>query len=86
MMTDLSVTVPDDLVKVAGSIEAARNLLVTAGITELVRRGLVSSDIAQEWLGEMPDDWLRLAEHGGAFDFWNDPDEDIYTLQHGEPV
>ena len=37
------------------------------------------------------DDWptlgmMRLAEQGGAFRFWLDPDEDIYTAGDGEPV
>lgn len=30
-------------------------------------------------------DWMRLATTGGAFDFWNDPAEDIYTSENGEP-
>jgi hypothetical protein len=29
---------------------------------------------------------MRLAETGGAFDFWNDPGEDIYSMDDGEPV
>lgn len=37
------------------------------------------------------DDWptlgmMRLAEQGGAFRFWLDPGEDIYTSGDGEPV
>lgn len=31
-------------------------------------------------------DWMRLAEGGGAFDFWHEPGEDIYTLDDGEPL
>ncbi len=30
-------------------------------------------------------EWLQLALKGGAFDFWNDPAEDIYTLNDGIP-
>ena len=30
-------------------------------------------------------DWMQLAMKGGAFDFWNDPAEDIYTLEDGTP-
>ena len=30
--------------------------------------------------------WMRLQECSGAFDFWNDPGEDIYTEADGEPV
>ena len=29
---------------------------------------------------------LRAAEAGGAFDFWNDPEEDIYTMEDGKPA
>ncbi len=29
---------------------------------------------------------MRLAEQGGAFDFWNEDGEDLYTLEDGEPV
>lgn len=31
-------------------------------------------------------DMMRLAEAGGAFDFWLDPGEDIYTINDGEPL
>jgi len=27
-----------------------------------------------------------LISSGGAFDFWNDPDEDLYNLDDGDPV
>lgn len=29
--------------------------------------------------------WMKLAMKTGAYDFWNDPSEDIYTIQDGEP-
>jgi tetratricopeptide (TPR) repeat protein len=29
---------------------------------------------------------MRLAEQGGAFDFWREEGEDIYTIQDGEPL
>jgi hypothetical protein len=29
---------------------------------------------------------MRLAEAGGAFDFWREEGEDIYTAQDGEPL
>lgn len=32
------------------------------------------------------DEMLRAAEAGGAFDFWNDPEEDIYTMEDGKPA
>jgi hypothetical protein len=31
-------------------------------------------------------DMMRLADQGGAFNFWNDPGEDIYSLKDGEPI
>lgn len=36
---------------------------------------------------EMSDEEVLLvAEQSGSFDFLNDPSEDIYTLQDGEPI
>jgi hypothetical protein len=29
---------------------------------------------------------MRLAEQGGAFAFWNEDGENIYTIQDGEPI
>ncbi len=29
---------------------------------------------------------MRLAEQGGAFDFWKEEGEDIYCAEDGEPV
>ena len=29
---------------------------------------------------------LRVAQASGAFDFWNDPKEDIYTMEDGKAV
>lgn len=29
---------------------------------------------------------MKLVEEGGAFDFWHDDREDVYTLEDGEPV
>ncbi|ACK70095.1 hypothetical protein PCC7424_1657 [Gloeothece citriformis PCC 7424] len=30
-------------------------------------------------------EWLQAAANNPAFDFLNDPEEDIYTLAHGKP-
>ena len=30
-------------------------------------------------------EWLKLAMKGGAYDFLNDPAEDIYTMEDGVP-
>jgi hypothetical protein len=29
---------------------------------------------------------MRLAEQGGAFDFWKEKGEDVYSSQDGEPL
>ena len=29
---------------------------------------------------------MRLAEQSGAFDFWQEEGEDIYSIEDGEPV
>lgn len=29
---------------------------------------------------------MRLADRGGAFDFWKEPGEEIYSAEDGEPV
>lgn len=29
---------------------------------------------------------MRLAESGGAFDFWKEPGEDVYSAGDGEPI
>ena len=31
-------------------------------------------------------DFLMAAQAGGAFDFWNDPEEDIYTIKDGKAI
>lgn len=84
-MQHLSIDVPEELVQIAGSTEAAQRLLFLSAIQELLRRGLISLDTAQAWLGESSADWMQLADVGGGFDFWNESEEDIYTLEHGEP-
>ena len=32
------------------------------------------------------EDLMRLSEESGAFDFWKDEGEDIYSSKDGEPV
>jgi hypothetical protein len=31
-------------------------------------------------------EWLRFASHSSTFEDWNDPREDIYTLEDGDPL
>ena len=30
--------------------------------------------------------WMRIVEVSGTLDFWDRPEEDIYSLEDGEPV
>ena len=85
-MTQISVELPDEFVAAIGSEDAAKELILAATVSELVRRGLISSETAEAWLGESLADWLRLAVAGGSFDFWKDPAEDIYTAQNGQEL
>ena len=32
------------------------------------------------------DQLMRIVEVSGAFDFWDSPEEDIYSVEDGEPV
>jgi hypothetical protein len=54
-------------------------------LLELARRSeAVDLQVLEEDLPTL--DMMRLAELGGAFDFWREEGEDIYTLEDGEPV
>ena len=54
-------------------------------VVELARR---SDDVLLEWqeVDLSTAAMMRLAEQGGAFDFWRAEGEDIYTAEDGEPV
>lgn len=54
-------------------------LLTAAQRTEAVAVQLLEDDLP-------PGEMARLAAQGGAFDFWKEEGEDIYTLEDGEPV
>ncbi len=54
-------------------------LLELARRTEAVELEIVEDDLPTI-------DMMRLAERGGAFDFWKEEGEDVYSLEDGEPV
>jgi len=63
-------------------------LLARADLERLLDMARRAEAIDLQW---QDDDWptaglLRLAEQGGAFDFWREEGEDIYTPQDGEPL
>jgi hypothetical protein len=45
-------------------------------------RVIVLYSVDDEW---DETEWLQAAAHNPAFDFLNDPEEDIYSLADGEP-
>jgi hypothetical protein len=54
-------------------------------LLELARRSEpVSLQLSNDDLPTV--DVMRLAESGGAFEFWHDTGEDIYSATDGEPV
>jgi hypothetical protein len=54
-------------------------LIELAGRSEPVQLEIEEEDLPTVGLA-----WL--ADRGGAFDFWQDEDEAIYTIEDGEPV
>ena len=54
-------------------------------LIELARRSEAITVQRQE--DDVPTlDIMRLIEQGGAFDFWKEDGEDIYSAEDGEPV
>ena len=47
-------------------------------------RVLVLFDVDDEEMGEQA--WLRAAGRNPAFEFLNDPEEDLYTAEDGAPL
>jgi hypothetical protein len=63
-------------------LDAAESTAERATVTEY-------GAIAQRW--SVPDDattaqYMRVVEMSGVLDFWDEPDEDVYTLDDGEPL
>ncbi|MBM4033537.1 MAG: UPF0175 family protein [Planctomycetes bacterium] len=59
-MTRLEVPVPDELVQLLGSAEAAREHLRRAAVLDLVKREVISQGRAAELLGMSPWDFREL--------------------------
>ena len=72
-------------IEVAGTIDGNRQLQLDSllPISGPMRvRVLVLYPLTDEW-DEL--EWLRAAARNSAFDYLNDPKEDIYSLADGEP-
>jgi hypothetical protein len=54
-------------------------LMTAAQRTEPLKVQLLEDDLP-------PGEMARMAAQGGAFDFWYDEAEDVYTEEDGEPL
>lgn len=64
-------------------------LVPRGDLDRLVELACRSEAVELRWRGEddLPASGLMaLAERGGAFDYWSEPGEDVYTSHDGEPV
>jgi len=63
-------------------------LLPQSELDQLVEWARLKQQIAVEFEddGVSTIAMMRLAEQGGAFDFWKESAEDIYSPQDGEPL
>lgn len=75
---------PIKAIEVSGEIESDRRVVLDeplpAGLAGRVR--IIIFAVAEE-LDER--EWMRAAAAGGAFDFLNAPEEDLYSLNDGKP-
>jgi hypothetical protein len=59
------------------------NSLIHLGINFSMKKAKVVLLFEDDDISEK--EWLQFAMKGGAFDFLNDPAEDIYTMEDGIP-
>jgi len=55
-------------------------------LLEIARRSEEIDLQVSENAGISTHDMMRLADSGGAFQFWHESGEEIYSLQDGEPI
>jgi len=79
----LQVEVPEVFLEVMGSEEKSKKFLMRIAVAQLVKSKYLSMDEAIQMFGR---EWMQFVEDSGAFDFWNEPGEDIYTKEDGEPI
>jgi hypothetical protein len=54
-------------------------------LVELARKS-ETVEIQLQEDGTSTQNMMRLAEQGGAFAFWREEDENIYSIEDGEPI
>ena len=88
-MKTLQIEVPEAFLETVGSEEEAKKILIQVAVAQLVKSKHISVDEATRMSGIetlSSQEWMQLIEDSGAFDFWNEPGEDIYTEEDGEPI
>ena len=63
-------------------------LLARADLEQLLEIARRSEPVELQWQSDdLPTaDIMRLVEQGGAFQFWREPGEEIYSINDGEPT
>ena len=75
---------PLQAVELIGTIDEKGQLHLDEPISA-VGQGRVRVILLPEEAGIGGNEWLKAAANNPAFDFLEDPDEDIYTLDDGQP-
>lgn len=75
---------PLQVVELIGTIDEKGQLHLDAPIS-VVGQGRVRVILIPEEAEIGENEWLKAAASNSAFDFLEDPDEDIYTLDDGQP-
>ena len=73
-------------IETTGAVDEAGRLHLDEpldGAASRAVRVLVLFDVDDEEMGEQA--WLRAASRNPAFEFLNDPEEDLYTAEDGAP-
>ena len=75
---------PLQVIELIGTIDEKGQLHLDAPISA-VGQGRVRVILIPEEAEIGENEWLKAAASNPAFDFLKDPDEDIYTLDDGQP-
>ncbi len=72
--------------EIAGIIDKDHHLIISEELPVMgPKKVKVIVLVEDDNLGEGAD-FLRAAQAGGSFDFWNDPEEDVYTIKDGKAI
>ena len=72
-------------IEIGGEIDEQRNLHLDEPLPSLTPCRVRVIILIPEEKDIEEHEWLQAATHNPAFDFLNDPEEDLYTLSDGKP-